>query len=429
MISGGRRPLPPRDAAAAPSALPYELIRLLNELPVPPEPGMAGSLGLDIIELNLRAVSLRNVRVDAASDGRSWTVKQLSAQLPGNTTLTLSGDLTADAGRPTFIGEAKLTAGRLDGLAALWRKPAPGNPLFNLPGTLETRVSLVGETLSLSAATLTVGERSHTFSAEIGFANATRHLNLRSALDTLSPAESAELLALLPDMGGDARFGFTFPQGGSTLRRRRSPLADWRARPRGQRYVGGGVLALDTFTGMLGGVTYEAKLTVFGTLLRRNSGTARLVVADARAPGLGRFFDLVRAARRARLAVARHPGGPVDPARCPQRRERQQMSLTGRAGAADPDARCQVRRRRDAGADRADAPAPADGIVRPRGAHRAARPRRRQPRARGRADAAHGGRRRHGGQQFRDDDPGRGQRGIARLFRQRHRRQPHRAKR
>src|SRR5690606_12671185 len=55
VISGGVVALPPRDATADQSTLPYEVIRLLNELPQPPEFGLGGSIGVDIAELNLRA--------------------------------------------------------------------------------------------------------------------------------------------------------------------------------------------------------------------------------------------------------------------------------------------------------------------------------------------------------------------------------------
>ena len=68
VISGGTMALPPRDATAEAEDTPYELVRLLTELPLPPVPGMAGTIGVDIAELDIRAVSLRNVRLDATTD-------------------------------------------------------------------------------------------------------------------------------------------------------------------------------------------------------------------------------------------------------------------------------------------------------------------------------------------------------------------------
>jgi hypothetical protein len=338
VISGGVLALPPRDATADESTLPYELVRLLNELPLPPEYGIGGSIGLDIIELNLRAVSLRNVRFDATSDGRSWSLKKFSAQLPGNSTLTLTGDLTVDAGKPTFIGAAKLDTERLDGLAALWRKPAQGNPLFNVPGSLDARVSLVGETLSISDATATVEGHDYPFSAEIGFANATRHLNVRSDLGTLTPKQSAELLALLPEVATDGRFGVTFPQGRFDLAAKAMTLDGLAGENLAAKGTwDGGVLALDTMSGTLGGVTYEAKLTAFGTILQPElSGTARLAVADAKAPGLARFFETIKSPQGVRDWLVRSV--PTDLSvrlDAPSGTGGQEMTVTGRAGAAD----------------------------------------------------------------------------------------------
>src|SRR5690606_26415852 len=106
-----------------------------------------------------------------------------------------------------------VSSGRLDTLSGRWRRSPAGNPLVNHAGSLETRVALVGETLSISDATLSIGNQMHRFSAEIGFASADRHLNLRSALSSLDEQQSAALFALLPDVGSDPRFGVTFPKG------------------------------------------------------------------------------------------------------------------------------------------------------------------------------------------------------------------------
>ncbi len=59
VVSGGVVALPPRDATKELSDPPYELVRLLAETPLPVIPGIPGTVGLDITELNLRGVSLR----------------------------------------------------------------------------------------------------------------------------------------------------------------------------------------------------------------------------------------------------------------------------------------------------------------------------------------------------------------------------------
>src|SRR5690606_14897012 len=69
VISGGVFSLPPRDAKEDSAIQPYEVVRLLSELPPPIVPPMAGRVGIDLAEVGLRGFALRNVRVDAQTDG------------------------------------------------------------------------------------------------------------------------------------------------------------------------------------------------------------------------------------------------------------------------------------------------------------------------------------------------------------------------
>ena len=161
VISGTSLALPPRDVTVENAVTPYELVRLLGELPLPPDPGFPGTVGVDIADLNLRALSLRNVRLDAEARQGAWHVSGFSAQLPGNTAFNLSGELRTVSGRPNFSGKATLGTERLDALVQLWRKPVEGNPLFGLPAAFSADVSLVGETLSLSDGVLTLDGQDH----------------------------------------------------------------------------------------------------------------------------------------------------------------------------------------------------------------------------------------------------------------------------
>ena len=77
-IVGGALSLPPRDATTEDAVEPYELVRLLAELPAPPVLGMPGTIGVDIAELNLRAFPVRNITFDAVSDEAGWTIKDFS---------------------------------------------------------------------------------------------------------------------------------------------------------------------------------------------------------------------------------------------------------------------------------------------------------------------------------------------------------------
>ncbi|HZY67663.1 MAG TPA: AsmA family protein, partial [Devosia sp.] len=198
VVSGSVIALPPRDATKELTDPPYELVRLLGETPLPPIPPIPGTIGLDIAELNLRGVSLRDLRVDASTDAQTWTVENFAASLPGDTRLGLTGQLSVVDEKPIFAGGMTVRTQQLDRLAALWRAPPPGNPLFNMQGSLEADVALSSDTLSLSAGTLLVAGINQGFDAAIGFGR-TRELRLEVHFTTLGQAESDAIAALLPD--------------------------------------------------------------------------------------------------------------------------------------------------------------------------------------------------------------------------------------
>src|SRR5690606_11584977 len=124
VISGGVFALPPRAANEVPGDLPYEFVRLLSEIPAPPLPPMRGRLGIDLAEVGLRGFALRELRVDATTDGTDWTVEQAVARLPGDSELRLSGTVSNDAGSVGFVGDVSLISPRVDALANLWRRPS-----------------------------------------------------------------------------------------------------------------------------------------------------------------------------------------------------------------------------------------------------------------------------------------------------------------
>ena len=283
IMSGGVVALPPRDATKELADPPYELVRLLGETPLPPVPPIPGTIGLDISELNLRAVSLRDLRLDAATDGAGWTIKNFTASLPGSSKMTLSGKLQAVDGKPIFAGSVILDSQQMDRLAALWRKPPAGNPLFNKPGSLSADVALSSDTLTLSSGTLVVSGINQGFGAEIGFGRQPRSLKLDAHFTTLGTEESAAIGALLPDITSGGSFGATFPKGEVNLSASKAVLfgldgtdlvadANWE----------GGVLEFSRLAAAdFGGASFDGKLTAFGTLAKPElSGNATLKVED-----------------------------------------------------------------------------------------------------------------------------------------------------
>jgi uncharacterized protein involved in outer membrane biogenesis len=308
VISGGLMALPPRDATAEQAVEPYELVRLLRELPIPAAPALKGTVGIDIAELDLRAFSLRNVRLDASARDGGWDVQAFTGDLPGETKVRLAGRVTTDTGHTEFSGAVSVATPRLDALSTLWRKPADGNPLFNMPGAIEARADLVGETLSLSDGRLTIDGEARSFSAQLGV-GATRDIHLTADLGALDAGRSAALFALLPDPRQDQAFGVTFPSGEFDLVAARLTVDGLPGRDLVARGSwDGGVLVLDRLSAAdLGGASFEASLTAFGSFDKPElSGTGKLKVESTGAPAAARFFDAVEAplALRAGLSAS-----------------------------------------------------------------------------------------------------------------------------
>src|SRR5690606_9129484 len=150
------------------------IVRMLAELPAPPVPPIPGRLGLDLAEVGLRAFALRDVRLDARSEGARWLIESFEAQLPGDTKVSLSGTLLAEGDRPAFTGTLDINSRRVDALAALWRRPGEDNVLFNVPARLSGRVLLAADALGVLGATLTVGGEPAATELRLGFGDEKR---------------------------------------------------------------------------------------------------------------------------------------------------------------------------------------------------------------------------------------------------------------
>jgi uncharacterized protein involved in outer membrane biogenesis len=294
IVSGGVVALPPRDATKELTDPPYELVRLLGEMPLPPIPPVKGTIGLDITELNLRAVSLRELRLDAATDTKGWTITDFTATLPGATRLELTGNLGIADGKPIFAGGLSLDSQQLDRLAAMWRKPIAADPLLGQAGSLKASVALSSDTLTLGNGTLIVGGINQGFDAQIGFAQP-RRLKLDVHFTTLGPEESNTLQALLPDMTGSGSFGATFPKGELDLSAGKAALfgldgtnlqahATWE----------GGVLEFQKLSAEdFGGAQFDARLTAFGTLAAPELSGTGMIKLEADAPVLDTLLDVI----------------------------------------------------------------------------------------------------------------------------------------
>ncbi|MEO6395510.1 MAG: AsmA family protein [Devosia sp.] len=293
VVSGGVIVLPPRDATAELSDPPYELVRLLSEMPLPPIPPIPGSVGLDVAEINLRGVSLRQLQLDARTDTHTWQIERSGATLPGNGRISVEGNLSVVDGKPIFAGRLTAQTERLDALVQLWRKAPPGNPLFNIGGSLVSNLTLSSDTLALTGAELAVGDVKQKLDLEIGFVPTARHLKLSADLGSLSDEQSAMLAALVPEIGANGSFGATFPRGEVELSAARASIFGLAGQGLGlSANWDGGVLDVTRLAAEdLGGAKLDASFTAFGTLQKPElSGTGTVGLASPDAPMLAPLF-------------------------------------------------------------------------------------------------------------------------------------------
>jgi len=307
VVSGGVFSLPPRDPTEDPTQLPYELVRLLQELPGPLLPPIPGTLALDLSELNVRAFALRNVQMRASTEGDDWSIETLQADLPGDTRVVASGTLGVTAERPTFDGSVNIDTSRLDALAQLWRRPAENNALFNLAAGLSARLQLGPQALLVERGRLRFGGSTHDISVRIGFSGEPR-LDVRGRFGALSAPNSVAFAAALPDVIGDVGFAPSFPDGSIDVGFDALTIDG----------LAGEQLALDlgwSPTGLvidsasaegLGGVGFEGNGTLRGTIAEPHAvGSVALVAEDPQAPALARLFDALGIAEPHRPALIR----------------------------------------------------------------------------------------------------------------------------
>lgn len=344
VISGGVFSLPPRDAKEDSSKLPYEALRLLSELPAPIIPPMAGRIGVDLAEVGLRAFSLRNLRLDARTDGKTWQVEQFMAQLPGDTRVRASGELSRDGEHPAFRGQVSLNSERLDGLAALWRKPPADNPLFNVPGSLEARVMLAGNALGLVGGVLTLDGKSHGVELRMGYGDEQR-LDVVANFTELGPLGSDMVAALLPNIATEPTFGVSFPVGSFSLSGKTARVLG----QDGTGLVAEGQWQPDriTFSRLSaadwGGVGFDAALKVGGTLAAPAiSGSGRVSVAKSDAPAVASLYDLLDTPQSWRDYLALSAPAEVLVDLSEPQDGRQVLTLGGTVGVADLNLRAEL---------------------------------------------------------------------------------------
>jgi len=331
--------LPARDATQDQSGEPYEIVRLLQELPPPPMPFLPGTIKVDIAELNLRAFSVRDLVAEAVASGQTWTLSRLEGRLPGDTRLQVEGMLSGNGGRPLFDGQVSLATERLDAFSLIWREPSENNVLFNMPGSVDAKLALTGDTLRLSEGIFVLGGTSHVVSAEMTFGDQ-RAVEFRAKFNDLDATRSAALADLLPDTQ-DAGFAVTFPHGRFSVEAGRAVVYGLEAE--GLAADGGwseGTVRFERLVAReLGGTGFDLTAQFSGTLAAPVvSGSGSVRIRSGAAPALALALDGAGAPPSLRPWLAASMPASLNIAlAAPDADGRQGLSATGRIGAADLD--------------------------------------------------------------------------------------------
>lgn len=340
VISGGVFTLPPRDADEDGAQLPYELLRLLSELPAPPLPPIPGEVGIDLAEIGLRGAALRNVRVDASTNGTVWTIARAEADLPGNTELKLSGALRNDDGLVGFNGDLSVSTTRLDALSQLWRKSGEDSPLFNVPAELSGQVMLAGDALGFSHGRLVLNGKTHVLEMRLGFGSEPR-LDLVGRFDDLAPVDSAIVAAMFPDPGADRTFGISFPEGSFSLNTQTIRVLGLEAedlRAEGS-WSSAGLHFSKLVSSNWGGIALDVSGDLAGSLASPSlTGAGHVDVTTADAPAVAAIYGFLDIPASWQTAMARSIPASLDfSLAAGDEQGSQRLVLEGTAGVADLD--------------------------------------------------------------------------------------------
>lgn len=278
---------------------PYELVGLLSGLPNLELSPVPADIAVTVAEFDLRGIPLRNLSLMVDADEDGWQIRALSARLPGDTQVTLSGRLSPGPSSPDFTGKISLASRRLDLLAPLWRKPQAGSPLYGRAGQLSANVNLVSNTLSLFGGEVALDNVRFPFEAQIGLptlplddaatpgVDQLGDIHLTTELGDLDASQSAALFALLPKIDTDPAFAASFKRGEFDVTARHlfvDGLEGRGLRAKGS-WLGGLVSFTDLGASELGGAELSFSGTAFGTFSAPEvTGKASVSVVAADAP-------------------------------------------------------------------------------------------------------------------------------------------------
>ncbi|VAW22119.1 hypothetical protein MNBD_ALPHA11-2125, partial [hydrothermal vent metagenome] len=212
VVSGNVVKLAPVDIRHKSDGVPSELLNIINNLSGIYTPPIPGRLGMDIGELSVGNLSMRNVRIDAFSDGENWELGGFDAVLPGNSKFSLAGLVTKSNEGGRFDGKTTVTSPSMGALAQLWNGATVSSQLFGKTGEISSNVKLANGILTLTNAKLAMDGVAHDF-AGLFELSGQRTALLSARIASVDANQSDNLISLLPEFSEGGAFLNNFPGG------------------------------------------------------------------------------------------------------------------------------------------------------------------------------------------------------------------------
>ncbi|MCF6326143.1 MAG: AsmA family protein [Devosiaceae bacterium] len=223
VVSGNVVKLAPVDIRHENDGAPYELLDFINNFPRIYTPQIPGRLGMDIGELSIGNLAMRNVRIDALSDGGNWELAGFGATLPGNSEFSLSGVVSKSNEGGSFDGKTSVISSSVGALAQLWNGAIVSNQLFGKPAEISSELRFANGTLTLTNGKLEMDGVAHEF-AGLFELSGQRTALLSARIAPVDASQSDNLISLLPQISGGGAFLNSFPSGGVDISLERAVL-------------------------------------------------------------------------------------------------------------------------------------------------------------------------------------------------------------
>ncbi len=223
VVSGNVVKLAPVDILHESDDAPYELLNIINSLSGIYTPPIPGRLGMDIGELSVGNLAMRNVRIDALSDGMNWELAGFGATLPGNSEFLLSGVISKSNEELSFVGKTSVVSSSVGALAQLWNGATSSSQLFGKPAEITSELSFANGNLTLTNGKLALDGVAHEFAGLFELFGQ-RNALLSARIAPVDASQSANLISLLPQISGGGAFLNSFPSGGVDITLERAVL-------------------------------------------------------------------------------------------------------------------------------------------------------------------------------------------------------------